>query len=98
MPVNRIYYARKTGRGRVCTTYGRGRAVHRLKKGGSAPLLLAPGLGASNGPSSFTGSGVSRASEKKDEYEKLPLSNVISKLEKLQISDGRKRKNVNFMV
>jgi hypothetical protein len=74
-----------------------------MKRGGSAPLLLSPGLGSSNGGldaslPTTAGSGVSKASEKKDQLEKIPLSNVISKLEKLHIADGKPRKNVRFMV
>lgn len=41
----RVFQPTKTGRGKCCAMYGRGRAVHSIKKGGYVPLLLSPGLG-----------------------------------------------------
>jgi hypothetical protein len=99
----RIFYAHKTGRGLHTSQFGRKRSVHHHKHGGSTELLLVPGLGASNlqGVSSDTsklGAGVSRQSEAIDKKEKIPMSNLQSKLEKIHLTDGKKRKNISFII
>lgn len=90
----RIYYPRKHKGGSVCSMYGKGRAVHSMKRGcGSEPLLLSPGLGASEG-SSIGGSGL--PSMKKIEETKPQMNRVIEKLGKLQLEPAKKRKNISF--
>ena len=90
----RIFYARKTGRGLVNTTYGRGRSIHHFKMGGE--LLLAPGLGKTNMEGVSTGGGVSAMSDKLDDLEKQPIQNVMDKLSKLQYRSSGKKKNISF--
>ena len=88
----RIYYPRKHKGGCVCSMYGKGRAVHSMKKGGYVPLLLSPGLGASEGSS--IGAGL--PSMKKVEETKPSMNKVIEKLGKLQLEPAKKRKNISF--
>jgi len=85
----KIYYPTKTGRGKYTPLYGRGRDIHCMKRGGYVPLLLSPGLGASNG-----GSGI--LTKKKIEDSKPQMNNVIRKLEKLQMQP--KKKNITFQI
>ena len=87
----RIYYPRKTGRGMCCGMYGKGRSVHSLKRGGSTPLLLQPGLGAFE-----SGSGL--PSMKKIEETKPQMNRVIEKLSRLQMEAPKKRKNISFQL
>lgn len=87
----RIFLPTKTGRGKCCMMYGRGRDIHRLKKGGYVPLLLSPGLGSSN-----AGSGL--PSMQKVNETKTNMNNVIKKLENLHLKSGTKKKNINFLV
>lgn len=99
----KIFYAHKTGRGLYTTTFGRNRAVHGRKHGGSTELLLVPGLGASNlqgvnTDTSKVGAGVSAASERLDQKEKIPMASLQSKLERINLSDGKKKKNISFVV
>ena len=87
----RIFLPTKTGRGKCCMMYGRGRAIHSMKRGGYVPLLLSPGLGASEG-----GSGL--PSMKKIEETKGNMNNVIKKLENLHLKSGTKKKNISFVL
>jgi hypothetical protein len=99
----RVFFAHKSGRGLYTSHYGRKRSVHHYKHGGSTELLLVPGLGASNlqgisNDTSKIGSGVSAKSEMLDKKEKVPISNLQNKLEKIHLTDGKKRKNISFIV
>jgi len=71
--------------------YGKGRSVHTLKRGGSTPLLLSPGLGAFE-----TGSGL--PSMKKIEETKPQMNSVIEKLGRLQMEQPKKRRNISFQL
>lgn len=90
----KIYYPSKSGRGMSCSMYGKGRSVHRMKRGGSTPLLLVPNLGASEGMRN--GNGI--PSMTKVEQQKPQMNEVIRKLEDIQIqaNKGVKRKNISF--
>lgn len=82
--------------------YGRGRAVHHLKRGGGE-LLLSNGLGSSNmeGVSSgpiIQGMGVSTKSDRLDSQQKVPMQNVMDKLQNLQLRTTGKRKNISFVI
>lgn len=102
----KVYYPRKTGRGIMTSMYGRGRNIHKFKRGGE--LLLSDGLGSSNlqgiqigtdhSNSGMSGLGVSAMSERIDRNQKLPLQNVMDKLNKVQIGTSIKKKNVSFVV
>lgn len=92
----RIFYSRKTGRGSACSMYGKGRAVHHIKRsmmhGGE--LLLSPGLGASEGMRNGNG----MPSIQQVESQKPQMNNVIRKLEQIQITPREKRKNIRFQI
>ena len=96
----KIYYPTKTGRGKCCSMYGKGRSVHSMKRnimvGGYVPLLLSKNLGRADGgaPSAISGAGL--PSLKKIEQTKPQMNNVIERLGQLQLQPAKKRKNISF--
>lgn len=88
----------KTGRGLYVKPFAYGRAVSMSRKmrGGNTALLLSPGLGSSNGPSTTNeptfGEGMTLGQSKQK------LENVVKKLEGLQMKTATKKKNISFQI
>ena len=90
----------RTGRGAYITPFGKRRkSLHSTKRGGSTPLLLSPGLGASDGGVGGTeGSGLKKGGQLPLTQEKPVIENVQKRLEALSVKGGMKRKNVSFKI
>lgn len=98
----RIFYPKKSGQGYYNTMYGRSRAVHTLKRGENL-LLTIPNLASTNlqGVSDTPlkiGLGVNQQSDKLDNAQKIPMENIMDKLQKLQVRGGGKKKNISFVI
>lgn len=78
--------------------YGRGRAVHSMKRGimsgGYVPLLLGNNLGRADGGAPSAGGGL--PSLQKIEQTKPSMNKIIDRLSKLQLEPSKKRKNISF--
>lgn len=94
----RIVNPMKTGRGFYVKPFARMRSVSmsRKMKGGNTTLLLSPGLGVSDGPSTTNepmyGDGMTLGQSKQK------LENVVKKLEGLQMKTATKKKNISFQI